>query len=431
MKKKIILFALLCVLLVGLVPPCSASANTEQKYNDITDFLVSNGYEPFAKKENVIYVARVINSYLAVHEIEIVNDTPVLVMKTDGKVIYVLSVDGSEAPIKTYLYNSPTYASETQSYGVVSEFTGKKTSYVMETDVQYRDVDVNIWEFTNTSATNFVYSDVNIYNVGSLSTSSNVVVNYDVIEVESSVPGYYTFMDWCVDAEVENPSGHSFNSDYMYLVTYNDIGYFVTQIYSDVEIETFTELVSYDNRIYLHLKDAIEGTIFAKRYEYAAGKWTFVGTDYYELDSSSLTDLGVSINANNKLCYSNRTIKTGSTYGNIYYEKNTEFTEGFSGEVDPDSRPDVTPTPVPSTSPGSGSGGNNSSGSGTGGVVGGQAKPGGILTFLISLITLVWTELFAVEVPVDGFQISFQQIVIWGAIVGILIWLGSKIFSKN
>lgn len=85
----------------------------------------------------------------------------------------------------------------------------------------------------------------------------------------------------------------------------------------------------------------------------------------------------------------------------------------------------ITPTPSPTLGGSSGSGSTGGVGS-IDSTIGGNAKPGGGLDFIVTTLALFWTKICSIPMPVDGYEISIQQLYIYGIIAGII---GAIIFA--
>lgn len=376
MRNKIMIMTLLCALLVGLVPPGSVRAEDEFNHYDAeTKTIFYNGQSCYVGDDCAKYV----DSYykLIVANISSSGNLSSLLfylfpeldvelsVRSSGNCIVHLVRGGSlltleQLPegVRLYRYNlnSSTGALEYKSKATVTS-----EIFAVESSSGYYDEFGNkipraVWN----GGSVVIYSDLNIYK-GLYSDGVSYVSNDLFYRSDVGQESFYSFYNWCAEANVNCvPSTRTnlvyedfvYNSWFDYVVTKNADCYSVYQFYSNDSIERFTEFVSYDNRLYLHLKDDISGAdFFIKRFDYVADGWLCSDVSFCTLKYGELVDLGVVISDDNKLFYSSETIKTGELYGNTYYPKNTEFTQGFAGEVSPDHNPQATPTPVPIVPP--------------------------------------------------------------------------------
>lgn len=374
MRNKIMMMVLLCALLVGLVPPGSARAEaTEFSHYDVeTKTIYYNGKSCYVGDACASYIDQgysIVYMFCGggLYVYLFPDDDVELSCRLSGKYYLYLSrggvllADGQlPAGVRLYGYDIDSETGEI-TYGWVTSSTsniftvstsGAKDEFGNALPYEVRNDDMEIF-----------YSDLNFYKC--IYSGGVVRPTEDLFYASNNgQASIYSFYKWCNDADVNCvPSTRTnlvyedfvYNSWFDYVVTKNADCYSVYQFYSNDSIEQFTEFVSYDNRLYLHLKDDISGAdFFVKRFDYVADGWLCSDVSFCTLKYGELVDLGVVISDDNKLFYSSETIKTGELYGNTYYSKNTEFTQGFAGEVSPDHNPMVTPAPTPDVPSGGG-----------------------------------------------------------------------------
>ena len=417
MKKKIMVFMLLFVFLVGVVAPDQAKAEVSQ----------ANSFEELCADMNLPSVTS-------------------LPTEIDGipcKYEYILLDVSNTWRVFAFAYTGDLFV----RCNGFDTFDGSKVSYYIGF------VSLGTWS-DNSSGSNL---ETKTYNSFSL---QNAVENHGYEIIFSTVDIYtdnsysevyfskttvdsYSFEQWCTDVgltyaassnETEDLYDFPFNPDkYHYIVRKNRVSgseytWYLTQVSLDDALFYYlTKRALSDNYIgavHLGLSEDEFLSASIKMYNYvydeSGSGWLFTGANYSDVDyvNNYVDNIGITFSSSMPIVYSSTDIYSDKVQSSVYYAASTEYED--SEEIYPDISPTSTPTPTPISGSGS-----------TENVVGGNAKPGGMLEFLVTLITLVWTDLFAVEVPVDGYMISFQQIVIYGAIVGMLIWGGCKLFGKK
>lgn len=283
-------------------------------------------------------------------------------------------------------------------------------------------------------------SNHNIYNgnpdaVGELFKAQNIV----------TYTGDYSFPLWCLDAGLTyKSSSNEINSVYPYL--FNDYIHIVRRTSTDKygrcllttignsvyaeNPEDYTVMVDENGNIdvfCLYSGDDVNGyQLFVRNYVYDTDGWRLTSYESFNIleDDDYIIELGEDslINDYSLLAFSSVDIYSSNFY--LVHEASTEFIDiNDLLPIVPDSPvvPD-SPTLTPTTAPGSGSGSSGSGrpGSGTRPDTGGQATGGGGLDFIINLFTLIWTKICSIPMAVDGYSISLQQIVIYGALVSIV-----------
>lgn len=458
MKKKILVFMLLFAFLVGVgVPEHAKAANSTEttaddvKYRDIEDFMHSSGYMDFSKKEDCFYF--VFDNGTNLNVVEFTGFS-------EGKIPYACYLPNyynnlyfmpfpntADDKITFYKYYNRSNASSYDNYGCLEVSSG--WGFSGRTNIN--DVSNCYFNFPNSVEdyrfSYLIYSDLDVYSNDN-NSGKNFITQFSDVLYESNLNSSYSFPSWCDDAGLnsisssnESPSviPYSYNS-YWHIVRKTISGkWLLTTVGNSVSADNasdYTFVYSEDMgtlKVFnLYSGEDINGYLLnVRQYEYDTDGWkvrTFETFDARETEDNYI-DLGAGsgVDDTRVLAY---------TSVNIYDEGFNLVTPASTEYIEP-TTPEVTPEPTPgSGSSGSGdsddtgSSGGSSSGSG-GTVVGGDAKPGGLLEFFVTLVTLVWTDLFAVEVPVDGYSISFQAIVIWGAVAGLLIWGGCKLFGKK
>lgn len=454
MKKKILVFMLLFVFLIGVgVPDQAKAANSTEttaddtKYRDIEDFMHCLGYTDFVTFENQLYTVFLTDSYLEVISFyNIGNCEPMFIyspgISSNGDFVAVANKDN-----RIYYhqrYKTPANASSSSDFARVN-YTSDSASIQLNYNMQsVVGICLSTEKVPGLLFENLVYSDLDVWYCGD-SVSTFVYGNGDLV-FESSIMDVYDFSRWCDDSglncaassnEMEDLYNFSFNPEVYYYIVRKDriSGSEYTWYLSKVNINS--EHIFYainralaDSTIGAYNFALDDGTsdysstvvnVFNFVYDSSGGGWLFVdrtSTDLGFTNPFYMDDIGISFSSSMPIVYSDVDIYSDKEQSSVYYAASTEYED--SEVTYPDISPTSTPTPTPISNSGSG-----------GTVVGGNAKPGGMLDFLVTLATLVWTELFAVEVPVDGYMISFQQIVIYGAVVGMLIWGGCKLFGKK
>lgn len=457
MKKKILVFMLLFAVLVGVLVPAAApvpvqAANSTEttaddvKYRDIEDFMHSAGYYLFEKNEDSLYIVSNDGTTWFVEEITGVKDSNPfwLYDRARGTLWFFADIAVTKGMCKYYNYYSPSEASIRDNFDA---YSSGQNGYGTSNGVYWNGSN-RYYACNKGNVNDIVYSDLDVYEVEPITTgTTNYVKNTDNVYFESTVYGNFSFPVWCQYAGLNclassNESStvipYSFNS-YWHIVRKSSSGnWLLTTIGSTLGQSKMNLRLSDSGDLIIYEYSGEDSfTISVRQYVYDTDGWKVRTYDTYDYDdfSSGLLTLpaGSGLDDTRVLAYTSTDIYSSDGLS-VYAAASTEYVEP--------SAPDVTPEPTPgSGSSGSadsddtgsddtGSSGGSSSGSG-GTVVGGDAKPGGMLDFLVTLATLVWTELFAVEVSVDGYMISFQQIVIYSAVVGMLIWGGCKLFGKK
>lgn len=458
MKKKIMVFILLFAFLVGVLVPAAApvpvqAANSTEttaddvKYIDIEQFVEQFGYIGFEKKENCKYLAFHNSDELFVYEVNVSDElNPYWCIRPDDNdTIYFWSDAGcTSSNCIVYRFYSMENCAKYDCYSYYSSEENKYGNY------DYYKSQWLPFCIVNVLLDNLEYSDLDIYTCEvEIKSKTYYTPLYIDLLYENNIGYTFTFPVWCdyaglnpLSSTNESPTKipYSYNS-YWHIVRRTSSGnWLLTTIGSTLgQSKMNLRLSDSGNLIIYEYSGEDSFTISVRQYIYDTDGWLVRTYDTYDYDdfSSGLLTLpaGSGLDDTRVLAYTSTDIYSSDGLS-VYAAASTEYVEP--------SAPDVTPEPTPgsgsgdsddsgsddSSSSGSGSSGDSSSGSGDT-VVGGDAKPGGMLDFLVTLVTLVWTELFAVEVPVDGYMISFQQIVIYGAVVGMLIWGGCKLFGKK
>ncbi len=460
MKKKSIVFMLLFAFLIGVLVPAAApvpvkAANATEttaddvKYRDIEQFVEQLGYIGFEKKENCKYLAFHSGDELVVYEVNVSDELNPYwcILPDDNDTIFFWSDAGcTSSNCMVYRFYSMENCAKYDCYSYYSSAQNNYGNY------DYYKSQWLPYCIVNVLLDNLEYSDLDIYTCEvEIKSKIYYTPSYTDLLYENNASYTFTFPVWCDFAglnplsstnESPNKIPYSYN-DYWHIVRRTSSGkWLLTTIGNSKNQEGMQLRLSEDNGsliIYNDYEDdgtdsSVNGYLAnVRQYEYDTDGWKVRSYDTYdfsEIDEVTIElEAGTGLDDTRLLAFTNTDIYSFNGYA-ILHEASTEYYEVTD-------TPTVTPEPTPgSGSSGSGdsddngSSGGSSSGSG-GTVVGGDAKPGGMLDFLVTLATLVWTELFAVEVPVDGYMISFQQIVIYGAVVGMLIWGGCKLFGKK
>lgn len=445
MVKKIIVFMLLFAFLVGVVAPDQAKAanSTETtaddvKYADIEEFMHGAGYYEFVKQEDVTYFALLDGDYLYLYE-------------HYGSNIY-MGYTGSEfwsfsnKKVMCYKYYNFTKASQLENYSCLQSFEVNTYSKPLCGKGAYFNEALSTYYLFQGALDVFVYTDMPIYSVTNVSTSSTTMSFYkdtSVVLFESTKYEGFNFPVWCQYAGLNclassNESStvipYSFNS-YWHIVRKSSSGnWLLTTIGSTLgQSKMNLRLSDSGNLIIYEYSGEDSFTISVRQYIYDTDGWLVRTYDTYDYDdfSSGLLTLpaGSGLDDTRVLAYTSTDIYSSDGLS-VYAAASTEYVEP--------SAPDVTPEPTTAPDIGSDDTGSDdsgdsddsgSSGGGTGGgtsgpgiVVGGNAETGGLMALVLMFIKWVWTDLFAIEVPVDGYQISMQQVFIYGAIIALFVW---------
>jgi hypothetical protein len=243
---------------------------------------------------------------------------------------------------------------------------------------------------------------------------------------------------WCDDAglnclsstnESPNKIPYSYN-EYWHIVRRTANGkWLLTTIGNSVMQENISDYKLYvgDNGN-LHVASIYGGEdtngymLNVRQYEYDTDGWKVRTYDTYDTrDSSGVVDLGAGsgFDDSRKFAYTNVDIFVGAEYEPTY-PRSTEYYEVTTTPPTEEPEEPDSPTPNPTTVPDNDSSGGGRPGSGTRPDTGGQATGGGGLDFIINLFTLIWTKICSIPMAVDGYSISLQQIVIYGALVSIV-----------
>ena len=153
-------------------------------------------------------------------------------------------------------------------------------------------------------------------------------------------------------------------------------------------------------------------TIRNFKYDTSGNGWLLQGkqdatfTDMY-------TETNCTLDSTSVLLYADGDIYSDSVKNSVWVEGEREIASGGISVVTP------IPTPKPTSSGSTGNTGNT----GSSGTIGGNYEKGGMLSFLVDLLALIWVKLFGIEMNVDGYTITFQQIFVYGVIAAIIIGL--------
>ncbi len=454
MVKKIIVFMLLFTLLVGVgvTEQVKAANSTETtaddvKYADVEDFMHSIGYTTFVIEDGYSYFVFLDDVDLCVFRVSCdVQEGIRCFWNTDTS----LNADGEALSIVSYnymlgyfdLYETPSSASVSGNISPVRNGTIDKKSVTLD------GIAANTLNWTGWSFDTLIYSDYDIYLIDSY---PDYYSNVSEVVFEGSMAYVYNFQLWCSDAGLnclassnESPTKipYSYNS-YWHIVRKSSSGnWLLTTIGSTLgQAKMNLRLSDSGDLIIYEYSGEDSFTISVRQYVYDTDGWLVHTYDTYDYDdfSSGLLTLpaGSGLDDTRVLAYTSTDIYSSDGLS-VYAAASTEYVEP--------SAPDVTPEPTTAPDSGSDDTGSDdsgdsddsgSSGGGTGGgtsgpgiVVGGQAKPGGLMELVLYFIRWVWTDLFAVQVPVDGYDISVQEVIIYSLLVSLLgAALGYSIFG--
>lgn len=375
MKKKIIMFAVLLSLLVGIVPPGSARAEVIYSF---TEWCADNGY-------SINYT--VVDNYR-------------YVVYDSGSTVYCIGVHK----------DSKVYYSDNGIY-----YSGWFDRLELDNDTNTFKLKVS----SNTSS-----GSAMCYSI--LYTGRDI---YDKTEVDKIVYAptvkSYTFGKWCADAglncEFVDVEGQSveYTSEDMYVVrrgasTDNGYSYYLTRVNIVRDGLCFPTLSNGLVGVGTMSNEWQTYNVYQYEYDYTLGCWcateNFVSQEVRIGSPSS--GLNCALGNGKGLVYSNRDLYSGGF--SVAYAESTEFLEEpFYGDdnlvVSPTPTLTITPVPSPTSIP-----------SGGGSVVGGNSKPGSGLDFIVTMLAMFWTKICSIPMPVDGYEISIQQLYIYGIVAGIV-----------
>ena len=455
MKKKIMIFMLLVVFLVGMAGPDPARA-ADSYYTEVVEYIRSLGEINFTFPENYHYV----------------------VFENDGAVCLIA------------VYNKEPYA----SIGSDSLKLIVKSGH----SLNYYDLIDSVWTVDGAKCKSNYSFQSTFYFTEILASS------YDVLDSEGEIyfnnDTIYDFEDWCSDAglncaassnETETTFPFAYDDEYWYIVRKNRVsGSEYTWYLSKINApDSWTHFLYSTERALSNsligvadLDEALtmESVNVAQYvYDAAAGGWLFVERPSYilQIGENYVDDIGITYSSAMPIVYSSTDIYSDKDKSSVSYTTSTEF-------IDYDF---VEPTPVPTPSITGGtssvlnaltsvyanadmsseiidylsagttvyifglitgeSSGKSfyhikyytdeaiqegyilsqyiSSGSsgGSGSVdstIGGDAKPGSYLDFIVTLYSMLWSRVFSIPMNVDGYSISMQQIVVYGALAVIV-----------
>lgn len=385
MKKKIMVFMLLLSFLVGMGVPVQAKADT---YYSIEEWCADNGYSlasNYSFKEDLVYV----------------------VFSSGGD---YLECWGFEPDAKHYWDGS-------------SSFRYNCGSANRDYDVLKTDSNGNVFKYVRSgynaeggiSCESILLTETVIYDS---STFENVLL-YPTVKP-------YTFEDWCADAGLNCSASSNESSSvipfwyepdsYNYIVRKTLTASSTSGVYQLTMLQRNSSSGYYpyyfevNNLGYLGVAGAFSDTsaFTVRNFYYDADGNGWKLQDKFDVSDLPYDHTNVTFDENVVFIYSDTDIYADREASSIWQAASTEY---YNVDIP---EPEITRVPV-----------------GGGTTVGGNAEPGGLLDFVITLITMAWTKLFAVEVPVDGYMISFQQIVIYGALAGLLGWLFYRLFKKG
>lgn len=246
------------------------------------------------------------------------------------------------------------------------------------------------------------------------------------VYVGSSISGdpvteIYTFEDWCADADLNCSASSNestsvipfwYGENYIYIARIDDSKeIYCTMIQNSASSPVYpyfdgsTTNGDYVGKIGLWTDyDTSDGFVFTVRnFIYDTDGWKLTSKQDLNITvDSPLSDIDCILDGTRKLLYNSADIFTTSTGTAVLQAASTEFDDTYFGGIDI-----IAPTPTPG-------------GSGSSSNIGSGAASGGALDFIVTLFSMIWTRLFAIEMNVDGFQISFQQIIIYGILVSIV-----------
>lgn len=412
MKKKIWVFMLLFAVLVGVGVPVQVKAD------DIPYAIPEDISQALDNKLSENHSSSVVENFKYYVDLIFVYDTYVDYWRFYSYEPVILTNTGYYKPSYELTNSSKLFSNISQRLYRVRyrDYFNDDTEDTFSTDWSI----FRLYEDLNSSLANIVGANHSV-------CDENGIVIYN----------HYNFVNWCSDAglncssssnETEDLYYFEYDSDNWYLIRKNRIlGSEYTWYLSEFRrygsdtwhlYSTIRSMASNNLGIADLSDDLTMQSITVENYVYdsSGGGWLFVDRPSFTLQvgDNYNNDIGISFDSTMPIIYTNTSIYSDVNKSSVHIAAITEFQDVSSVE------PTSTPTPTPISNSGSG-----------GTVVGGDAKPGGMLDFLVTLVTLVWTDLFAVEVPVDGYMISFQQIVIWGAVAGLLILGGCKLFGKK
>lgn len=417
---------LLFAFLVGVVAPDQAKAanSTETtaddvKYRDIEDFMHGLGYSDFSKSDGCLYFVTP-DSLDTFMIIEISNTSDAYCFYEESKEYTILYTSNEDYTINIFMYYKPEYASNYDNYSCINVYENQFYGNCNSRYVTVKGVQRNYIRFCDYKY--FYYSDLDVYQPVVIS-EYNYGYSTDIVLYESNLFGSYSFEQWCSDAGL-TCSASSNESDSVIPFWYepDSYNYIVRKTLtasSTSGVYQMTMLQKSDGAHYPYyfevndigylgvagsFADTSAFTVRNFYYDVEGNGWKYI--ERFDVSTLPFDNTNVTFDENVVFIYSDTDIYADREASSIWQPASTEY---YNVDIP---EPEITRVPV-----------------GGGSTVGGNAKPGGLLEFLITLITLVWTKLFAVEVPVDGYNISFQSIIIWGSVAGFLIFLGSRLFG--
>lgn len=383
-KKNIAVWGVLLALLVALVPPSSARANTTEttaddvKYRDIEDFMHGMGYTSFIKKDGYFYIvtwnAMYSNSECFVlHEIKeraydsYYSRDAYIALNSDDGLLYVL---GCSYKSYHYYYYVPEVASVADIYNCVYTIitSNNRTDYGAE----FIYTPTNCWidglKLFDSGIDDVVYSDLPVYGLSGIVAKDRFPdLSYDDVVYESNRYDNYSFPVWCADAGLnclassnESPTKipYSYNS-YWHIVRKTSSGkWLLTTVGNSVSQENasdYTFMYSEDmgtlKVLNLYSGEDTNGYLLnVRQYEYDTDGWkvrTYETYDARETDDC-IIDLGAGsgVDDTRVLTYTNVNI----------YDQNFELVTSASTEYVEPTTPEVTPDPTTTPSGGESSG---------------------------------------------------------------------------
>jgi len=376
-KKKIAVWCALFALLVALVPPSSAKANTTEttaddvKYADVDDFMHSMGYMDFAKNDDALYMVFMYGDSLRVLEFfGIINNRPYLCyapsLKNNIDVYIVASVSATNAQV--YSYYSLELASLQNNYSCLgitnyayySGFSCKYNGLSVKAGYLYSFAD-EVYQFKN-----LIYSDLDIFQQEE--ASNNFYSGQGTIVFESTKYDSFEFPIWCQYADLnclastnESPTTipYSYNS-YWHIVRKTSSGkWLLTTVGSNLGQAKMSLRLTEDNSKLMIYEfsgdDAV--VINVRQYEYDIDGWkvrTYDAYDYDDFSSGLLTlPAGTGIDSTRMIAYTSTPIYSSEGLS-VSIPVSSEYYE-----VEMPSIPEQEVTPMPTVAP---SGGVTSSG---------------------------------------------------------------------
>ncbi len=445
MKKKIMVFMLLFAFLVGVVAPDQAKAanSTETtaddvKYRDIEDFMHGAGYLDFEMNEDSFYFCVKQSDYIYIYELSGYLDCePFVALKANSDYVYFFCEAAINA-YKRYEYQYYNFekAALHANYDCLNYVEKTFTNSKMNTDQYYYNDLYNYYlYFGPCVADSILYCDLDIYNVKP--ESGYFYESYDELWFEKTVSDGYTFPSWCSDSGLICGVSSNESStvipffyepdDYHYIVRRNRISgsqyiWYLSQVTKEDELIYYSTNRALANSsigaaaLYVLSGEYAAGSTNVRNYVYdsSGGGWLY--TDNYSIDLGLtneyyVDDIGITYSSSMPIVYSSTDIYSDKEQSSVFYAANTEYEDS---EV---TYPDISPTSTPTPTPISNSGSTD---------LGGNVVAGGGIDFIISLVSSLWNRVYSIPMYVDGFQISLQQLYVYGILAGIV---GAAIFA--